>query len=107
MSVSGIRGGNFIDLGKVLRWSNCFQKAGTSIYGVADAECGGYVYGSALLRTLNLIGMNALQAQFWRTLGGVGKVTTWHLLNIYTDYVVGFVKYLTGHEMRHEHRIST
>lgn len=38
---------------------------------------------------------------------GVGKVTTWHLLNIYTDYVVGFVNYLTGHGMRHEHRIST
>ena len=78
LSVSGLRGGNFIDLGAVLRWSECFQEVGTSVYGLADAECGGHVYGSALLRTLNLLAMNALQTQFWGILGGVSKVTTWH-----------------------------
>ena len=78
LSCSGIRVGNFIDLGAVLRWSECFQEVGTSVYGLADAECGGHVYGSALLRTLNLLAMNALQTQFWGILGGVGKVTTWH-----------------------------
>jgi len=71
LRVSGIRGGNFTDLGLVLRWSDCFNKVGSSVYGVNDGKCGGYMYGSALLRAFNLLGINAAQTKFWGIVGGV------------------------------------
>ena len=73
LRVSGIRGGgNFIDLGDVLRWSDCFHEVGSSVYDINDGKCGGYLYGSALLRALNFLGINASQTKFWGI--GVGVV---------------------------------
>lgn len=71
LGVSGIRGGNFTDLDLVLRWSDCFDEIGFSVYGLHDGKCGGYLYGSALLRGSNLLGINAEQTKFWGVLGGV------------------------------------
>lgn len=71
LRVSGIRGGNFIDLDLVLRWSDCFNRVGFSVYGVHDGKCGGYSYGSALLRAFNLLGIDAAQTKFWGIAGGV------------------------------------
>jgi len=65
LSVSGIRGGNFIDLGAVLRWSDCFNTIGTSVYGPEDGKCGGYLYGSTLLRIFDFLGIRESQTQFW------------------------------------------
>lgn len=70
LGVSGIRGGNFIDLGAVLRWTDCFRTAGTSVYGPEDGKCGGYLYGSTLLRLFNLLGISAAQTKFWGLFGG-------------------------------------
>ena len=71
LSVSGIRGGNFIDLGAVLRWSDCFKTEGTLVYGPEDGKCGGYLYGSALLRVFNFLGIRENQTQFWGLFGGL------------------------------------
>lgn len=71
LSVSGIRGGNFIDLGAVLRWSDCFKTIGTSVYGLEEGKCGGYLYGSALLRIFNFLGIRESQTQFWGIFGGL------------------------------------
>jgi len=69
--VSGIRGGNFIDLGAVLKWSDCFKKISTEVYGPDDGKCGGYLYGSWLLRVFNFLGLNAEQTYFWGMVGGL------------------------------------
>jgi hypothetical protein len=65
LSVSGIRGGNFIDLNAVLKWADCLDTYGASVYKPADGDCGGYLYGSALLRILNFLGISAAETQFW------------------------------------------
>ena len=71
LRVSGVRGGNFIDLGDVLRWSDCFREVGSSVYDINDGKCSGYLYGSALLRVFNFLGINASQTKFWGITGGV------------------------------------
>ena len=71
LRVSGIRGGNFIDLGAVLRWSDCFKTEGTLVYLPEDGKCGGYLYGSTLLRVFNFLGIRENQTQFWGLFGGL------------------------------------
>jgi hypothetical protein len=70
LRVSGIRGGSFIDLAAVLRWTDCFRAVGTSVYAPEDGKCGGYLYGNTLLRVLNLFGINATQTKFWGLFSG-------------------------------------
>jgi hypothetical protein len=71
LSVSGIRGGDFIDLNAVLKWSDCFENIGTSVYKAPDGACGGYLYGSTLLRFLDFIGVGASQTRIWGIALGV------------------------------------
>ena len=71
LRVSGIRGGNFIDLGAVLRWSDCFKTKGSLVYLPEDGKCGGYLYGSALLRVFSFLGVREDQTQFWGLFGGL------------------------------------
>jgi len=70
LRVSGIRGGSFIDLAAVLRWSDCFRAVGNSVYAPEDGKCGGYLYGSTLLRVLNFLGISATQTKFWGLFSG-------------------------------------
>lgn len=96
LRVSGIRGGNFIDLGAVLRWSDCFQTIGNSVYGPEDGKCGGYLYGSTLLRVFNFLGISAAQTKFWGLLVGAVICISLGALAIFFANTKGLNLFLVG-----------
>jgi hypothetical protein len=49
-------GGNFIDTGQVLKWSDCYKLIHNDVY-LSQGACPGYLYGRPLLQFLNYFGI--------------------------------------------------
>jgi hypothetical protein len=59
-------GGRFLDTKQVLHWVDCYESIGNAIY-LSSGECPGYIYGSSLISTAQLLGIheyNLMQVGF-------------------------------------------
>ena len=61
-------GGNFVDIGQLLHWGDCYNEYGIKVYGAVTSEtlgyCGGYIYPRQVVQFIDLLNLARVDVRF-------------------------------------------
>jgi hypothetical protein len=61
-------GGNFVDIGQLLHWGDCYSDYGIQVYGDVTSKtlgyCGGYIYPRQVIQIIDLLNLARIDIQF-------------------------------------------
>ena len=61
-------GGNFVDIGQLLHWGDCYNEYGIKVYGDVTSEtlgfCGGYIYPRQVVQFIDLLNLAQVDVKF-------------------------------------------
>ena len=61
-------GGNFVDIGQLLHWGDCYNEYGIKVYGDVTSEtlgyCGGYIYPRQVVQFIDLLNLARIDVKF-------------------------------------------
>ena len=61
-------GGNFVDIGQLLHWGDCYNEYGIKVYGDVTSEtlgyCGGYIYPRQVVQFIDLLNLARVDVKF-------------------------------------------
>ncbi len=61
-------GGNFVDIGQLLHWGDCYNEFGIKVYGDVTSEtlgfCGGYIYPRQVIQFIDLLNLARVDVKF-------------------------------------------
>jgi len=61
-------GGNFVDIGQLLHWGDCYNEFGIQVYGDVTSKtlgfCGGYIYPRQVIQFIDLLNLSRFNVQF-------------------------------------------